>query len=92
MSDVRVASEWESFIAYWLLVTGLFAAGITRSPLWSGLGLLLLLCGASVSYILLTEDYRSIDVLGILLVGILLTMLLCQPIARRIDTPEAQVE
>ncbi|MBI2822753.1 MAG: hypothetical protein HYX74_11075 [Acidobacteria bacterium] len=74
LSEATLASPWEGFVAYWLLITGLLAASVTRNPLRSGSGLLLFLCGASLTYILVSEGYRSFVVIGLLLIGILVSV------------------
>lgn len=75
MREVELASEWESFVAYWLLISGSVMACITRSPLKAGSGLLLLLCGASVSYVLIADTIHFVNLVGLLLVGIALSLL-----------------
>lgn len=76
LKGAEPAGEWASFVSYWLLVMGLLIASATRSPLRSGSGLLLLLCGASLSYVLITETIRLASVVGILLTVIPLTLLI----------------
>ncbi|MCL5959009.1 MAG: hypothetical protein M1358_06755 [Chloroflexi bacterium] len=70
------ASYWESFVSYWLIISGLLAAAVTRNPLRSGSGLLLLICGVSLSYVLVSDAYGVVNAIGLLLVGIFAALII----------------
>lgn len=94
MREAELASEWESFVSYWLLISGSLMACITRSPLKAGSGLLLLLCGASVSYILIAENIHFVNVVGLLLVGIALSLLTAYLASEQFEevAPEVKIQ
>ncbi len=76
LAGVVFASPWESFVVYWLLIVGALASAVTRNPLRSGSGLLLLLCGTAATHILVAEGSRSAVVMGLLLTGVLVAIVI----------------